>query len=138
MANAQRHACRPWGHGPRPGPIGANTHRPDHHTSAWSSAGTSQLIDAGGSGARALGGDWTDTGKAAHHCTVIDADGTKVLSRRVPDNEPGLLELVGDVLALAENARLRGPSVCTPAGTLCRSPSCAFSTSPPRSPPASA
>jgi hypothetical protein len=80
-------------------------------TSAWSSAGTNQLIDAGGSGARALGGDWTDAGKAAHHCTVIDSDGTKVLSRRVPDNEPGLLELIGDVLALAESARLRGPSI---------------------------
>ncbi|MFD5006322.1 IS110 family transposase [Streptomyces mutabilis] len=45
----------------------------------------------------------TDAGKAAYHCTVIDADGTKVLSRRVPDNEPELLELVGDVLALAED-----------------------------------
>ncbi|MFD4914800.1 IS110 family transposase [Streptomyces virginiae] len=43
----------------------------------------------------------TDAGKAAHHCTVIDTDGTKVLSRRVPNNEPELLELIGDVLALA-------------------------------------
>ncbi|MEW1905206.1 MULTISPECIES: transposase [unclassified Streptomyces] len=40
----------------------------------------------------------TDAGKAAHHCTVIDTDGTKVLSRRVPNNEPELLELVSDVL----------------------------------------
>jgi hypothetical protein len=56
---------------------------------------------------------------ARPRCTVIDAYGTNVLSRQVPDNEPRLLELVGDVLALAENARLRGPSVCTPAGTLC-------------------
>ncbi|MFE0089818.1 IS110 family transposase [Streptomyces sp. NPDC058991] len=45
----------------------------------------------------------TDAGKAAHHCTVIDTDGTKVLSRRVPNNEPELLELIGDVLALAED-----------------------------------
>ncbi len=30
----------------------------------------------------------TDAGKAEHHCTAIDADGTKVLSRRVP-NERG-------------------------------------------------
>lgn len=45
----------------------------------------------------------TDAGKAAHHCTVIDTDGTKVLSRRVPNNEPELLELRGNVLALAED-----------------------------------
>lgn len=45
----------------------------------------------------------TDAGKAAHHCTVIDTDGAKVLSRRVPNNEPELLELIGDVLALAED-----------------------------------
>ncbi|MFJ2595112.1 IS110 family transposase, partial [Streptomyces erythrochromogenes] len=36
----------------------------------------------------------TDAGKAAHHCTVIDTDGTKVLSRRVPNNEPELLGVV--------------------------------------------
>ncbi|MFI9063873.1 IS110 family transposase [Streptomyces sp. NPDC053429] len=46
----------------------------------------------------------TDAGKAAHHCTVIDTNGTKVLSRRVPNNEPELLELIGDVLALAEDS----------------------------------
>ncbi|MFJ8888537.1 transposase [Streptomyces sp. NPDC102402] len=46
----------------------------------------------------------TDAGKAAHHCTVIDTDGTKVLSRRVPNNEPELLELMGDVLALADDS----------------------------------
>ncbi|WP_406368164.1 IS110 family transposase [Streptomyces sp. NBC_01546] len=45
----------------------------------------------------------TDAGKAAHHYTVIDTDGTKVHSRRVPNNEPELLELIGDVLALAED-----------------------------------
>lgn len=45
----------------------------------------------------------TDAGKAAHHCTVIDTGGTKVLSRRVPNNEHELLELIGDVLALAED-----------------------------------
>ncbi len=39
----------------------------------------------------------TDAGKAAHHCTVIDADGRKVLSRRVPNNEAELLALIGDV-----------------------------------------
>ncbi|MET9658746.1 transposase [Streptomyces sp. NPDC006510] len=35
----------------------------------------------------------TDAGRGEHHCAVIDADGTKVLSRRVPNNEPELLEL---------------------------------------------
>ncbi len=44
----------------------------------------------------------TDTGKAEHHCTVIDAGGVKVLSRRVPNNEPELLELIRDVLELAD------------------------------------
>ncbi|MEU5418261.1 IS110 family transposase [Streptomyces sp. NPDC020799] len=43
----------------------------------------------------------TDAGKAEHHCTVIDADAQVVLSRRVPNNETELLELLGDVLGLA-------------------------------------
>jgi hypothetical protein len=43
-----------------------------------------------------------DAGKAEHHCTVINADGTKVLSLRVPNNEPELLDLVRDVLDLAD------------------------------------
>ncbi|MFI6518408.1 IS110 family transposase [Spirillospora sp. NPDC050679] len=41
-----------------------------------------------------------DAGKGAHHCTVIDADGAKVLSRRVVNDEAELLALIGDVLAL--------------------------------------
>ncbi|WP_329493003.1 IS110 family transposase [Kitasatospora herbaricolor] len=44
----------------------------------------------------------TDAGKAEHHCTVIDTDGNKLLSRRVPNNEPELLELLGDVMELAD------------------------------------
>lgn len=48
----------------------------------------------------------TDAGKAAHHCTVIDTDGTKALSRRVPNNEPELLELISDVLVWAEGSRV--------------------------------
>lgn len=44
----------------------------------------------------------TDAGKGEHHCTVIDADGTKVLSRRVPNSETELLELLGDVLERAD------------------------------------
>lgn len=40
----------------------------------------------------------TDAGKAEHHCTAIDTDGRTVFSRRVPNNETELLELLGDVL----------------------------------------
>lgn len=46
----------------------------------------------------------TDAGKGEHHCTVIDADGNKALSRRVPNNEDELLQLLGDVLDLADGA----------------------------------
>jgi transposase len=42
-----------------------------------------------------------DAGKAHHHCVVIGADGRKMLSRRVPGDEPELLALVSDVTALA-------------------------------------
>lgn len=44
----------------------------------------------------------TDAGKAEHHCTVIGTDGKTLLSRRVANNEAELLELIGDVLELAE------------------------------------
>lgn len=46
----------------------------------------------------------TDAGKAEHHCTVIDAEGRIQLSRRVPNNEDELLQLLGDVLDLADGA----------------------------------
>lgn len=45
----------------------------------------------------------TDAGKAHHHCVVIDADGTKRLSRRVANDETELLELINDVLELSED-----------------------------------
>jgi transposase len=48
----------------------------------------------------------TDAGKAEHHCTVIDADGMKVLSRRVPNSEAELLDLIRDVLALADGGEV--------------------------------
>ncbi|MEW1914920.1 IS110 family transposase [Kitasatospora sp. NPDC085895] len=48
----------------------------------------------------------TDAGKAEHHCTVIDTDGAKVLSRRVPNSEPELLQLLGDVLELANGGQV--------------------------------
>lgn len=42
-----------------------------------------------------------DSGKTHHHCVAINQDGTKLLSRRVPNGEPELLQLLHDVLALA-------------------------------------
>lgn len=43
-----------------------------------------------------------DAGKAHHHCFVIDADGKRLLSQRVPNDEPALLQLLGAVLKLAD------------------------------------
>jgi transposase len=43
-----------------------------------------------------------DAGKAHHHCVVIDGDGKRLLSRRVANDEPELLALIGDVTALGE------------------------------------
>jgi transposase len=45
-----------------------------------------------------------DIGKTHHHCVVIDADGRKLLSRKVINDEPDLLELIDDVLALDNEA----------------------------------
>ena len=42
-----------------------------------------------------------DAGKTHHHCVVINAEGTKVLSRRVPNNEAELLDLLADVHTLS-------------------------------------
>jgi hypothetical protein len=42
-----------------------------------------------------------DAGKAHHHCVVIDADGKRLLSERVLNDEPALLQLLGSVLELA-------------------------------------
>jgi transposase len=42
------------------------------------------------------------SGKTHHHCLVLDAGGTKLLSRRVVNDEPELLQLIADVLALAD------------------------------------
>lgn len=42
-----------------------------------------------------------DAGKAHHHCVVIDADGSRLLSQRIPNDEPALLELLASVLELA-------------------------------------
>ena len=40
-----------------------------------------------------------DIGKEHHHCVVINAEGERLLSRRVLNDEAELLELIGDVLA---------------------------------------
>jgi transposase len=43
-----------------------------------------------------------DAGKTHHHCVVIDADGKRLLSRRVANDEPELLVLLADVAVLGE------------------------------------
>ena len=43
-----------------------------------------------------------DAGKAHHHCVVIDADGNRLLSQKVPNDEPALFELLAGVLELAD------------------------------------
>ncbi|MHB9847637.1 IS110 family transposase [Streptomyces krungchingensis] len=43
-----------------------------------------------------------DAGKTHHHCVAIDESGRRLLSRRVANDEPELLELLTDVLALGE------------------------------------
>lgn len=44
-----------------------------------------------------------DAGKTHHHCVVIDAEGTKMLSRRVSNDEPELLQLLTDVLVVSDD-----------------------------------
>lgn len=41
-----------------------------------------------------------DAGKTHHHCVAIDESGRRLLSRRVANDEPELLELLADVLGL--------------------------------------
>lgn len=45
----------------------------------------------------------TDIGKTHHHCVVLDAEGERLLSRRVLNDEPELLNLLADVLAIGED-----------------------------------
>ncbi|MEV5747727.1 IS110 family transposase [Actinoallomurus sp. NPDC052308] len=45
----------------------------------------------------------TDIGKTHHHCVVLDAEGRRLLSRKVLNDEPELLALLTDVLDLAED-----------------------------------
>ncbi|WP_328623815.1 IS110 family transposase [Streptomyces sp. NBC_00353] len=43
-----------------------------------------------------------DAGRTHHHCVVIDDTGKRLLSRRVANDEPELLKLLADVLALGD------------------------------------
>ncbi|MFF3876986.1 transposase [Streptomyces sp. NPDC001978] len=45
----------------------------------------------------------TDIGKNHHHCVVLNTEGARLLSRRVLNDEPELLALLADVLALDED-----------------------------------
>ncbi|MGW3495248.1 IS110 family transposase [Streptomyces sp. NPDC001020] len=45
-----------------------------------------------------------DIGKEHHHCVVINADGERLLSRRVLNDETELLQLIGDVLGISTDA----------------------------------
>ncbi|MGW4876481.1 IS110 family transposase [Streptomyces sp. NPDC004262] len=45
----------------------------------------------------------TDIGKTHHHCVVLNVEGERLLSRRVLNDEPELLALLADVLALDED-----------------------------------
>ncbi|MEV8396297.1 MULTISPECIES: IS110 family transposase [unclassified Streptomyces] len=45
-----------------------------------------------------------DIGKTHHHCVVLNAEGTRLLSRRVLNDEPELLALLADVLDIGEDA----------------------------------
>jgi transposase len=43
-----------------------------------------------------------DAGKTHHHCVAVDADGKRLLSRRVANDEPELIALISDVTALGD------------------------------------
>jgi transposase len=47
-----------------------------------------------------------DAGKGDHYCVVIDADGQRLLSRRVANDEAALLELITVVTALGEGGEV--------------------------------
>src|SRR6202035_5951158 len=76
-------------------------------TTAWSSAGL--LIGTTASREVVVGQPlWAgvDAGKSDHYCVVIDADGKRLLSRRVANDEAALLELINAITALADGGEL--------------------------------
>ena len=48
-----------------------------------------------------------DAGKRKHHCAVLDAEGKILLSQAVANDETALLDLIANVLTLADDARVR-------------------------------
>ena len=48
-----------------------------------------------------------DVGKAAHHCVAINSDGSRLLSRKVGNDESELLEAIDAVLGLADGGQCR-------------------------------
>lgn len=44
-----------------------------------------------------------DIGKGHHHAVVVDAEGRRLLSRRVGNDETALLELIGQAAGLADD-----------------------------------
>jgi transposase len=47
-----------------------------------------------------------DAGKSDHYCVVIDADGQRLLSQRVANDEAVLVELIDEVMALADGGEV--------------------------------
>lgn len=47
-----------------------------------------------------------DCGKSHHHCVVVDGEGGVLLSRRVANDEPELLQLLADVLAAGSTGKV--------------------------------
>jgi transposase len=47
-----------------------------------------------------------DAGKSDHYCMVIDADGKRLLSRRVANDEAALVELISTAITLADDGEL--------------------------------
>ncbi len=47
-----------------------------------------------------------DAGKREHHCVVIDADGTQLLSQRITNDEDTLLGLIAEVCSLADGGHV--------------------------------
>lgn len=47
-----------------------------------------------------------DAGKTHHHCVVIDEDGTRLLSRKIGNDEDDILALLADVTALTDGEDL--------------------------------
>jgi len=47
-----------------------------------------------------------DAGKTHHHCVVIDAEGSRLLSRKVGNDESELLDLIAEVSGLGADGEV--------------------------------